>query len=77
MYSFQRETFKFQDETRAQIQDLTNQINEYISSQSRLETKEEEARLVDELTFQTAIDEEDEKITASDSYLGKGEDVLE
>ena len=34
--------------------------------------------MVDELKLQASIDEEDEEITASNSYLGnKGEDVVE
>ena len=75
--SFQRETFKFQQETRAQIQDLTNQVHEYISSQSRWEVKEE-ARLVDESKLQAAIDEEDEEVAASESHSdNKGGNVIE
>jgi hypothetical protein len=56
---------------------LTNQINEYISSQNRWEAKEEETRLVDELKLQAAIKEEDEEVTTSDSFSGsKGDDVV-
>ena len=77
LYSFQREPFQFQQETRAQIQDLTNQINEYISSQNRWEANEEETRLVDELKLQAAIKEEDGEVNASDSFSGsKGDDVV-
>jgi len=69
--------YSFQQETMAQIQDLTNQINEYISSQNRWEAKEEETRLVDELKLQAAIKEEDDEVTASYSFSGsKGDDVV-
>ena len=78
LYSFQRQAFQFQQETMAQIQDLTNQINEYISYQSRLEAKEEQARLVDESKWQATIDQKGEEMLTIDSHPGnKGENIVE